>query len=154
MNATLSSKPEIKEIPAEETYAIRLEVLRPGMPKSSVYFDEDHNEGSFHLGAFVSGDLAAIVSLSPKTCVEQPTTKAYQLRGMASLPKHQGQGLGKALIDESIHKLQERDCDLLWCNARQVAYKFYEKMDFKFLSPEFDIPTVGPHRVMARALKI
>ena len=36
-----------------------------------------------------------------------------------------------------------------WCNARVAAVPFYARMGWRVVSDLFDVPTVGPHRVMA-----
>ena len=38
---------------------------------------------------------------------------------------------------------------MLWCDAREVAFGFYERMGFVFLNDTYDIPDIGPHRTMA-----
>ena len=40
----------------------------------------------------------------------------------------------------------------LWCNARLPAVGFYRRGGFEVVSDEFDVPGIGPHVVMARAV--
>jgi ribosomal protein S18 acetylase RimI-like enzyme len=48
--------------------------------------------------------------------------------------------------------LKERGVSYLWCNARTSAIGFYEKLGMKVISEEFEIPVIGPHKVMIRHL--
>ena len=74
--------------------------------------------------------------------------EGYQLRGMATHPRFNGKGYGKALIDFAIEYLKEYNTDYLWCNARSSAAGFYKKIGFETESPEFDIPGIGFHYEM------
>ena len=53
---------EIKQIETKDTYYIRNEILRPGKPVESCYFDKDNDELTFHLGAFENDKLVSIAS--------------------------------------------------------------------------------------------
>jgi len=72
----------------------------------------------------------------------------YRLRGMATHPEWRGRGIGSQLLTAAMAYLTERYADYLWCNARRVAYDFYLHLGFDFVSDEFEIPGIGPHRVM------
>jgi len=72
----------------------------------------------------------------------------YQLRGMATHPDFQGMGLGAKLVRFLSTYLKEQGADYIWCNARVIAFPFYQKMGFQFLSDAFEIPGVGVHRAM------
>ena len=38
------------------------------------------------------------------------------------------------------------------CDAREVAFPFYERMGFSFVSGRYEVPAIGPHRMMALKL--
>ncbi|MFK8137900.1 MAG: GNAT family N-acetyltransferase [Bdellovibrionales bacterium] len=143
---------DIKEITAQETHALRLEVLRPGGKKSDVEYAEDETLGSFHLGAYNKSQLIGIASFFPENYHLFPTEKCFRLRGMASSPRLKVPGTGTKLILTAVELIREKKGDLLWCNAREVAFPFYEKVGFSYLGPMFDIPKIGPHKVMYRKL--
>ncbi len=44
---------EVKTISAEDTYEIRHRILRPHQSIEQCQYEQDHAEGSFHLGAFL-----------------------------------------------------------------------------------------------------
>jgi GNAT superfamily N-acetyltransferase len=71
---------------------------------------------------------------------------------MATLPEVRGAGFGKALLDACVAAARENGAAILWCNARTSAADFYAKNGWRIVGAEFDIPTVGPHFRMSRAL--
>lgn len=145
-------KIEISIIETADTYHIRSAELRQGLPLETCKFEGDNELYTFHLGCFVDNELASIGSfyLFNTNKILLPVSQ-YQLRGMATLEKFRGKGLGlgRNIIATAREYLSERDCHLLWCNARESAIVFYEKVDFQKNSEMFDIPDVGPHVIMS-----
>ena len=45
-----------------------------------------------------------------------------------------------------------REKSVLWCDAREVAFGFYERLGFGFMNEMYELPDVGPHRTMALVL--
>ncbi len=135
----------MRRIAAAETIAIRWPVLRPGFPRESAIFAGDDAPETQHYGAFFQDSLVGVASLFRAAFGAE--SKAWQLRGMATLPAVRGHGCGRALL---------RACeaaagpDLLWCQARTSAVAFYARHGWRVVSEEFDIPTVGPHVCMMR----
>lgn len=141
----------IRQVSAADVLPLRNLVLRPGKPLMDCRFDGDDLETTFHLGYFSGTSLVAIASFY-SAALEQYIGKGYQLRGMATDPGFQNQGLGKSLLNEAFEHLVERGAEYVWCNARKKAYFFYSGLGFQFISDEFEIPGIGPHRVMYKAL--
>ena len=141
---------EIKKISAEETYAIRLEVLRKNIDLP-YKFNGDLDIETFHLGAFKEGELVAVSSFM-KVKNNHFKGAQYQLRGMATLPQFQGLGMGKQLILKAEEILKALQINCLWCNARIIAVEFYKKQGFKTFGELFDIPLIGGHFVMYKYL--
>jgi len=52
-----------------------------------------------------------------------------------------------------LEELKDRKVDLLWCDARKVALGFYEKMGFKILGDFYEIPIIGPHKLMYKVIR-
>ncbi|MBS1503675.1 MAG: GNAT family N-acetyltransferase, partial [Bacteroidetes bacterium] len=44
--------------------------------------------------------------------------------------------------------LRGQKANYIWCNARKKALKFYTNMGFEVISDEFEVPNIGPHRVL------
>jgi hypothetical protein len=47
-----------------------------------------------------------------------------------------------------VAQLRAYEIDYLWFNARRVAYDFYASLGALFISGEFEMPGIGPHRRM------
>lgn len=136
----------VRPILAEETLPIRWPVLRAGLAREAAIFLGDSDPATCHLGAFAEGELCGVVTIYPAPLPEAPEqTGAWQLRGMAILPKWQGKGAGHELIQACMEKVRSRSGSMIWCNARVVALKFYLREGFTVLGTEFEIPTAGPH---------
>ena len=138
----------IKFIDVEELLPVRNEVLREGrLTLDECRFTSDEVEGAFHLGYYVDNELTCVVSFHPKKH-EGYVGTGYQLRGMATLKKYRGRGIGNQLVNFSIVYLRGQKANYIWCNARKAALKFYESLGFEVISDEFDIKSIGPHRVL------
>jgi predicted GNAT family N-acyltransferase len=138
----------IKFIPVEELLAVRNEVLREGrLTLSECIFPNDHAYDSFHLGYYVNGELACIASFHAQSYSDLQGN-AYQLRGMATIEKYRGSGLGKQLVNFAVDHLRSQKVNYVWCNARQKAVKFYKSLGFEIISDEFEVKGIGPHYLM------
>ncbi len=114
--------PEIKQIEASKTLAIRHKVMWPNKPFDFVKLPND--EKGKHFGLFVNGELVSIISLF----IDH---NEAQFRKFATLNEYQGLGYGTILL-KSIVDLVERDgFDKLWCNARVEKSQFYLRFGFK-----------------------
>lgn len=134
---------KIKNISAQETYEIRLAVLRNNIDLP-YKFKEDEFENTFHLGAFYNNKLVGIASFM-RNRIDVVKGEQYQLRGMATLPEVRGMGAGRSLIEEAKRTLKAKDINVLWCNARKEAVGFYESLNFVTIGEEFEVQKVGPH---------
>ena len=137
----------IKFIAADQTLDLRSSGLREGLERSLCGFDGDNDEGSFHVGYFKDDQLVCIASFH-KRAREGFSGVGYQLRGMVTESSFQGKGIGNQLLNFSIVYLRGQKVNYIWCNARKIAYKFYQGIGFEFISEEFELPTIGPHRIM------
>lgn len=143
----------IRFITAEQTLPLRSLVLRNGLPEAECIFAHDTLPTTFHLGYFdENNELLCIL-----TCMRENHGKipkdAYRLRGMATHPDHRRQGYAAELLHAAIEYLKSQlGIEYLWFNARTIAFPFYEALSFEFISDEFDIPGIGPHREMYKYL--
>jgi predicted GNAT family N-acyltransferase len=140
----------VKQIDAKDTYIIRNIVLRPGLPVDTCYFDNDRDDQTFHLGAYIDDKLASIASFYLTTNNDFEDEFQFQLRGMATLPEFQGQGLSSALLKTAFPLIEKNHVKMLWCNARTSAKGFYEKVGFQSSGKEFDVTGVGNHYLMIK----
>jgi predicted GNAT family N-acyltransferase len=132
----------------EDVAPIRNAVLRDGkMPAGQPRFPSDDLPGIFHLGYYVGEELACVASFHPENYGEFKGA-GYQLRGMATLEAYRGKSYGNQLLNFAIVYLRGQKANYVWCNARKIALKFYESIGFEIISDEFEVPGIGPHRVM------
>ena len=141
---------QIKKISPEETYPIRLEVLRKNIPLP-YKFNGDFDENTFHLGVFKNNKLIAVSSYM-KVSNNKFKGAQYQLRGMATLEVFHGMGAGRLMLVEAVKILNNLSVNCLWCNAREVAVPFYQKQGFTTFGELFNIKYVGSHYVMINEL--
>lgn len=141
---------KVRRINATDTYPIRQEVLVPDHDIKKVKFENDDDEDiSFHLGAFKDSKLVSVASFYYERNSLFQDIHQYQLRGMATIPECQGQGLSSELLNVAFPIIKQNFCTLLWCNAKITAVGFYEKVGFKRLDDNvFEIEGIGPHILM------
>jgi ribosomal protein S18 acetylase RimI-like enzyme len=144
----------VLRISAQDTYPIRQQVLVPDHNLQKAKFENDDDEDlSFHLGAFVNGQLVSVTSFFYERNPLFQDQHQYQLRGMATLPEFQRQGLSSELLTMAFPIIKQNFCTLLWCNARVPAIGFYEKVGFKRVNDEvFQIAEIGPHVLMMKPI--
>ena len=141
---------KVMQISATDTYKIRQKMLRPGKQIADCIFDKDEDDQTIHLGAFIDGKLASVASFYFSNNSQFKADVQYQLRGMATLPEHQNQGFSKELLKFGFPLIKKNFCELVWCNARTSAEGFYAKTGFESIGEIFNIPDVGPHRLMIK----
>ena len=137
----------IKFISTDQTLDLRSSELRSGLDRSLCGFDGDDSEGSFHVGYFQDIILVSIATFHEQQR-EGFSGIGYQLRGMVTHSDFQSKGIGNQLLNFSVVYLRGKRVNYIWCNARKVAYNFYQGIGFEFISEEFELPKIGPHRVM------
>lgn len=128
-------------------------VLKPHLMPQECINPGDQNEQTFHLGAYVEKRLAAIGTFEPESFSALPSTKAFRLRGMATHPDCRRQGHARTVVLQAEVILLQRKVDLLWFNARVGAFSFYESLGYKYHGELFELPHIGPHKVMYKYLK-
>ena len=145
----------VMEVEPDRVLPLRALVLRPGWGSEMCVMDADRAEGTFHLAAVRHADdgilavMTVMLDAVPETGGLTPGP-GWRIRGMASHPDARGAGCAKALVVRGVERMWETRRDTVWCNARRVAYGFYEKLGFERFGGEFDIEGIGPHTVMAR----
>jgi GNAT superfamily N-acetyltransferase len=137
---------EVREIKAEETYPLRARVLRPGQPLEASQYPGDGL--GLHLGVVEGGEVLSTVSAYPENNPLFPEEGQWRIRGMATAPEHQGKRYGRALIRKLLSLGREKHIPLFWCNARERALPFYLREGFTAESELFEVPSIGPHKIL------
>lgn len=127
-------------------------MLRPGLPLHEVQFEHDDDDQTFHLGAFSDNKLVSVASFYYQKHPELEGEHHYRLRGMATHPDFQRKGLSQELLKVAFPIIKQNFCSLVWCNARESALGFYQKVGFENHHGPFDIPGIGPHFLMYKIL--
>jgi GNAT superfamily N-acetyltransferase len=144
----------VRHITALETHDLRRRVMRSGGPEAGVDLDADHHVGAWHLGAFVDGRLAGVVSFYPVASPHRPGRVSEQFRMMAVEPEMQGHGVGRALMEAALAQLRSRGVDSVWANARDSALGFYRSLGFEAAGEGFVHQETGlPHTIVVRDLR-
>lgn len=125
-------------------FDLRARVLRPGQPKQRSHFSGDDAPGTIHFGAFLNEQLVGVATLLNEG-------DGLRLRGMAVDETMRGRSIGAALLG-AIHQAAAERHRPLWCNARAVAVGFYQRYGWIVEGDVFDLPDIGPHYVMRRAI--
>lgn len=139
----------VVELTADETHPLRLAVLRADTPSKSVTFAEDGWPGTVHLGVRDSGGIVAISTWIPRPHHDEA---GVQLRGMATAPHMQGQGVGAILLEAGCERASKLT-SLVWARARDAALPFYVRHGFTIEGDGFiDEQTQKPHHLIVRHL--
>lgn len=139
-----------------DVFDLRHAVLRTGLPRETAQFEGDNDPNTWHVALYLS--TSGRESDRPLCCASFmlnmfKSNPAWQLRGMATEPRHQKEGHGKALLSWAEHEIPKRTgVRTMWCNARVPAVRFYEKQGWTRVSDVFDIKDVGPHMKMVKTL--
>jgi GNAT superfamily N-acetyltransferase len=139
---------------------LRSLVLRPGQPPAALVYEHDDHPLTLHAAAFEGDEIVGIATVHPQTPPEAQRGRipesayaageSFRLRGMASHPRVQGRGAGRAVLGKCFEHIRAHNAEYLWCNARLNAVGFYERMGFEAVGDQFDMPGIGPHYVMWR----
>lgn len=145
----MSEKIEIKLVDADAIKALRLKVLWPhkaNIENCSLPIDKD--ETTFHIGAILNNEVVGTSTFLIDINEKFEEKNQYRLRAMATDPKIQGTGTGARIINKAIEELRKKNVKLLWCDARLMATGFYEKLNFKVHGDIYEVPVIGPHKLM------
>jgi len=142
---------QIREIRASQTHQLRIDILRKGIAENYI-FKGDEDKTTFHLGAFSDDKIIGIATFIKNDYQLFTTKLSYQIRGMAINQAYQNTGIGNSVLLESYIILKYKKCNILWCNAREIAVDFYHKQNFKIIGSSFNITGIGKHFIMFKKI--
>ncbi len=143
----------IRIVPTESVYPIRHLILRPNQKYEDCVFPGDALPKTTHFGAYVDDRLIGIASVYREILPQRDNRDGWRIRGMATLEKFRGCGIGGQLLEACIRHVESEGGQLMWCNARTPAATFYRHYGFAAVGDEFDITGIGPHFLMTKELK-
>lgn len=130
----------VVEVEVADTYDLRRRVLL--VPPRPLELEGDEQADTVHLAVRDGDRLVAVAAFVPGA-------EGVQLRGMAVDPDVQGQGVGRLLLDSAMERLRAAGVTRLWCNARDTAVPFYERLGWTVTGPGFLHAESGlPHTPM------
>ena len=139
-------------VKASQVRPLRNLVLRPGLPIETTYYKEDNDIGTIHLAYIINKEIISIGTFYPQNDSILKSKNGYRLRGMATHPKFRRNSSASKLMKEAFIILKNKNCDILWCNARLIALDFYKSLGFNIDGKEFNIKEIGPHFKMWKSL--
>ncbi|VWD17399.1 GCN5 family acetyltransferase [Burkholderia lata] len=119
----------IASIEAAQTHPLRAMILLNG-DLGACELACDHAPTTLHVGVRDSSGIVAVASLCEEVREDDPARPAWRLRGMAVHPAVRGMGFGRVLVQVCVRHAETRGAALVWCTARETAYRFYEKLGF------------------------
>lgn len=145
------SETEVEQrlVPPSATSALRQAVLRPHQSLESLAKSDEPN--GHHLLRREGGATVAVGSVRAEPRVDGPGG-GWRIRGMATAEAARGRGHGQEVLRGLMALAAERGAKELWCNARVGAAPFYEREGFERASERFELPNIGPHYLMVRAV--
>lgn len=145
---------EVKRIGADETRALRHAVLRPDKPIDELVYPGD--DAGVHFGAMLDDEIVGIATIYREAMPDETNAmrgeKSWRLRGMATAESVRRTGAGKLVLKACIEYIAAQQDELLWCNARINAVEFYTAHGFQIKGELFEMPPIGLHYVMWRAI--
>ncbi|TCI48756.1 GNAT family N-acetyltransferase [Exiguobacterium sp. SH3S2] len=134
----------LQQVLLEEVIPLRHLVLRPGLPVETCYFDGDDAETTCHYAWAENGHILSIATVIRQDRELSGERVSFQLRGMATDPDVAGTGVGSRFL-QAVHRELNASW---WCNAREVAVRFYERNGLVIIGDPFEIEGIGTHYVM------
>jgi GNAT superfamily N-acetyltransferase len=127
-------------------------VLRPSGPLPG---DGPPPVGAVHIGAFDEGRAVGATTLAAADWpgpgqIPGPT---WQLSRMAVHPDHQGQGIGRRVVERAVETVSSRGASTLWAMARLGALGFYTGSGWSEVGQTWIKPGAGPHRYVILACR-
>ncbi len=146
----------VEEVEVHVVRPLRHSGLRPGQPEESVHYKSDELDSARHF--VVRDDAHEVIGVgsmhSENRVAGHPPhrTPGLRVRGMAVEPEWRGKGIGSAILTQMVEIAKADGVAEVWANARVDALGIYARAGFKELSSEFEIPGIGKHVVIARAV--
>lgn len=140
---------KIRKAEVSEIKALRYKVLWPHLDGvDSCQIPPDKDETTFHIAAILGDKVVGTSTFILDINEKFEEKNQYRLRAMATDPEIRGFGVGAKIIEFALNELQDKGIKLLWCDARLIATGFYERLNFKIKGQVYEVPKIGPHKLM------
>lgn len=136
-----------------EIRALRYKVLWPHLDgPDACQIPPDTDSDTFHIAALLNNKIVGTSTFIVDINDKFEEKNQYRLRAMATDPDVRGHGLGAKIIESALEELKSMGVKLLWCDARIIATGFYERQNFKIKGQVYQVPKIGPHKLMYKEL--
>jgi GNAT superfamily N-acetyltransferase len=132
--------------------ALRMSVLRPHESDDGPMYPLEDDPATAHFAALAGEQVLAVGSVMADGHPHNPAPGDWRVRGMATVAEWRGQGLGARVLAALETHAGEEGGRRLWCNARIGARVFYERAGWLVEGGEYEIPGIGMHLLMTKAL--
>lgn len=129
----------VKRITPQEQFPLRERVLG----QAPAFKDGDLAPETLHVGVYADDVLVSIASLYAETMPGDPSEADWRLRGMATLPEYERRGLGRLALERCLDYARAREGRVVWCNARENALPFYQRLGFHMRPDAYEVPGHG-----------
>lgn len=144
---------EVKKVNVDAIRDLRFKVLWPHLNgPDECQIDPDTIETTFHMAAVLEGKVVGTSTFIIDINEKFEEKNQYRLRAMATDPEVRGYGVGAKIVEKAEEELKQMGVKLLWCDARLIATGFYEKQNFKIKGQVYQVPKIGPHKLMYKEL--
>jgi GNAT superfamily N-acetyltransferase len=145
----------VAQVAPEVTYPLRHRVLRPGQPFDRVRLPADAHPATAAFAArSAGGEVVGAAIVTPDSCPWLPDRPgAWRIRGMATDEAWRSGGVGSRLLGAVLDHVAAAGGEMVWCNARTPARRFYERAGFAAHGDEWVDPEIGPHIAMWREVR-
>jgi GNAT superfamily N-acetyltransferase len=141
---------EVRQVDARDTLPLRQVLLRPHQTIEELAAEQKSYPDSRTFAALDdTGRVVGTGVVTPRSPSWAPDQPGWQVRAMAVVPDHQGQGIGTAILQALLAHVVDHGGGLIWCHARVPARNLYERAGFQPVGDPFDVPSIGPHITMA-----
>lgn len=146
------SEPIIRVISPDAQHPLRIAILGQGSIEEPPIKPGDDAIETCHVGIYLDDVLVSIASLYQEACPDDPQPGDWRLRGMATLPEYEGKGYGRLALLHCIDHARKYGGQRIWCNARENALGFYQRMDFEVLGGPYSVDGKHQHWLLALEL--
>ena len=110
---------------------LRTAVLRPGRSAEASVLPGDDHPLALHVAVVDDGEVVSVGSVFPDVAPFLPDRMdAWRVRGMATRDGLRGRGLGHLVLSALIDHATANGGQLIWCQARIGAPRFYARSGF------------------------
>ncbi|HEY9790032.1 MAG TPA: GNAT family N-acetyltransferase [Candidatus Obscuribacterales bacterium] len=128
-----------------DTVKLRDEILRKPLGLNLDPGELDKESSLFHIACYIDKGLAGCLILQPDG------SDSLKMRQVAVSQKHQGTGVGRAMVEFSEQFARERGFKRITMHARDTAVPFYLKLGYSIEGEPFEEVTI-PHRSMFKSI--